>query len=74
MAEQIWALTPKTPANGVQPVDADGFQVAEVGAVVKVAHRIHVAPTDRDAHLMDQFFLLGNFDFHGSEWFKVAQR
>ena len=48
----------------MQPLDADDLQVAKIDGVVDMAHRIHVAPADRDHHLQRQLLRLGKFESH----------
>src|SRR3990167_237236 len=51
-------------ANGEHPVDPNGFDVTEVAGVVEVAHRIHVAPANRNMHRMDELLALRKFELH----------
>src|SRR5579871_779555 len=60
------ARRPDVVEDGVQPLDADDFEVPEVDGVVDVAHRVHVTPTDGDHHLERQGLRGGQLESHTS--------
>src|SRR6185312_13970579 len=60
LAGRVWLA-----AERAEPVDARRLQKAKVAPVVQVAHRVHVAPADRDVHLVHEFLGMWYFYFHG---------